>query len=55
MYKSPDGMLLRDVGRWLLLAGYVIYRAVRVEPRSLRWCRQPRSAARRRLAPREAR
>lgn len=36
VYHWPDGILLLTSGTGLLLAGYIIYRAVRVEPRTLR-------------------
>ncbi len=36
VYKWPDGILFVTSGAGLLLAGYMIYRAVRVEPRSVR-------------------
>jgi NADH-quinone oxidoreductase subunit H len=36
VYKWPDGILLLTSGAGLVLAGYIIYRAVRVEPRTVR-------------------
>jgi len=36
VYHWPDGILLLTSGAGLLLAGYIIYRAVRVEPRGVR-------------------
>lgn len=36
VYEWPDGILFLTSGAGLLLAGYVMYRAVRVEPRGLR-------------------
>lgn len=36
VYGWPDGMLFLTSGAGLLLAGYIIYRVVRVEPRSVR-------------------
>jgi NADH-quinone oxidoreductase subunit H len=36
VYEWPDGLLLPFSAAGLLLAGYVIYRAVRVEPRGVR-------------------
>lgn len=36
VYEWPDGILLPLSGAGLLLAGYIIYRAVRVEPRGVR-------------------
>jgi len=45
VYKWPDGILLLTSGAGLLLAGYIIYRAVRVEPRGVRLVHHPAQAA----------
>ena len=37
VYEWPDGILALTSGAGLLLAGYIIYRSARVEPRSLRF------------------
>jgi NADH-quinone oxidoreductase subunit H len=44
VYEWPDGLLLPFSGAGLLLAGYIIYRSVRVEPRSLRFVAKPATA-----------
>jgi NADH-quinone oxidoreductase subunit H len=55
VYKWPDGILFVTSGAGLLLAGYIIYRAVRVEPRSLRLVpANPQRAAAKAAAPAEA-
>jgi NADH-quinone oxidoreductase subunit H len=56
VYKWPDGFLFLTSGAGLLLAGYIIYRAVRVEPRSVRLvpANPQRAAAAKAAAPAEA-
>lgn len=44
VYEWPDGLLLPFSGAGLLLAGYITYKAVRVEPRSLRMVPKPATA-----------
>jgi hypothetical protein len=44
VYEWPDGLLLPFSLAGLALAGYIIYHAVRVEPRSLRMVPKPATA-----------
>jgi NADH-quinone oxidoreductase subunit H len=55
VYKWPDGFLLLTSAAGLLLACYIIYRAARVEPRSVRLVpANPQRAAAKAAAPAEA-
>jgi NADH-quinone oxidoreductase subunit H len=54
VYEWPDGLLAVTSGAGLLLAGYVIYRAVRVEPRGVRLVHHPAQPAPPKAAPAEA-
>jgi NADH-quinone oxidoreductase subunit H len=54
VYKWPDGFLLITSGAGLLLAGYIIYQSVRVEPRSVRLVPANPDRAARQAAPAEA-
>jgi NADH-quinone oxidoreductase subunit H len=55
VYEWPDGILLLTSGAGLLLAGYIVYHAIRVEPRSVRLVpANPQRAAARPPAPAEA-
>jgi NADH-quinone oxidoreductase subunit H len=45
IYEWPDGILLLFSGAGLLLAGYIVYRAVRVEPRRVTLIHHPAKPA----------
>jgi NADH-quinone oxidoreductase subunit H len=45
VYEWPDGLLLPFSAAGLALAGYIIYRSVRVEPRGVRLVHHPATAS----------